>query len=113
MAMYRCAFMAVAAVWVAGSAHAQRAAERLQFEVASIRPNDAPTNSMHVQLPSGGKFAAKNVTLKTLIAFAYKVQGFAIEGGPPWMNSARYDVEAKAGRNDLTTEQYWLMLQAL
>ena len=85
-----------------------------QFEVASIKPNNEPTRSMHVQLPSGGKFAAKNVTLKTLISFAYEAQGFFdIEGGPAWLDSAKYDLEAKAGRTDLTTAQYWLMLQAL
>jgi uncharacterized protein (TIGR03435 family) len=36
------------------------------------------------------------VTFKTLMAYAYAVKDFQIIGGPDWINSDRYDIQAKA-----------------
>jgi uncharacterized protein (TIGR03435 family) len=40
------------------------------------------------------------------------VQSFQIYGGPDWMNSAGYDIEAK-GEGNPSRSQVWLMLQSL
>ena len=37
-----------------------------------------------------------NVTVRQLLPRAYGVQDFQIVGGPPWINSDRFDIEAKA-----------------
>ena len=42
------------------------------------------------------EFAAKNHTLKTLVAAAYNLNPRAISGGPEWVDSGHYDIVAKA-----------------
>jgi len=88
-------------------------AARPEFEVASIKPNTSASTTMKFPFPSGGRFNGTNVTLKTLISFAYKVQGFEVSGGPGWIGSDRYDVTAKAAESNIGLEQYRLMLQSL
>jgi uncharacterized protein (TIGR03435 family) len=89
------------------------AAAHPQFEVTSIKPNTSATGTMKFPFPSGGRFTATNLTLKILISFAYKVQGFEVSGGPGWIGSDRYDVTARAADTNIGVEQYRLMLQAL
>lgn len=89
------------------------AAPRPEFEVASIKPNTSASTTMKFPFPSGGRFTGTNLTLKTLISFAYKVQGFEVSGGPGWIGSDRYDVTAKAAESNIGLEQYRLMLQSL
>ena len=43
----------------------------------------------------GGGINATNVTLKLLIETAYGVEGFQLFGGPGWIETARYNIEAK------------------
>jgi uncharacterized protein (TIGR03435 family) len=83
------------------------------FEVASIKQNNSPSTTMKFPFPSGGRFTGTNLSLKTLISFAYSVQGFGIAGAPAWLNSDRYDVNAQAADTNVGTEQYRRMLQAL
>lgn len=44
----------------------------------------------------GGRFVADGVTLKFLLEEAYSVKESQISGAPPWIDSERYDIEAKA-----------------
>ena len=83
------------------------------FEVATVKPNTSGSTSMKFPFPSGGRFTATNTTIKTLIAFAYGMGTFGIEGAPGWMNSDRYDVNAKAAETGLSREQYQFMLRTL
>ena len=50
-----------------------------------------------------------NVTLGMLIAVAYNVQGFQVVGAPSWLDSDRYNIEARAG--DTTAGQETAMVQ--
>jgi uncharacterized protein (TIGR03435 family) len=64
------------------------------FEVASIKPN---TNRISNALPpsrSNGSYSASNVALKSVIANAYEVRIFQIQGGPDWLTSERFDIIA-------------------
>jgi uncharacterized protein (TIGR03435 family) len=65
------------------------------FEVISIKPSDPATNGTRVGIAPGGIFQARGVTLKDLIQQAYDVRDFQISGGPAWMSTERYDIEAK------------------
>ena len=47
-------------------------------------------------LPQGGQLNAQNYRLRPLIQFAYRVQPFELVGGPDWIDSARFDITAKA-----------------
>ena len=46
----------------------------------------------------GGRFVAQQQSLRDLIALAYKVRESQIIGGPAWIGSDRFDVNAKATR---------------
>jgi uncharacterized protein (TIGR03435 family) len=84
---------------------------RPEFEVASIRPAQ-PGTPASLGVGNGGGGGA-NVTLKTLIAFAYQLQEYRILGGPGWVSSDRFNVEAKAADRATPPEQLKLMLQSL
>jgi uncharacterized protein (TIGR03435 family) len=68
------------------------------FEVASIKKHP-PEGGRGMRVTMGGpdvsRFRASNVTAKMLIATAYSVKEFQISGGPDWMNSERWDIDAK------------------
>jgi uncharacterized protein (TIGR03435 family) len=68
------------------------------FEVASIKPNrSGATNSS----TSGraGSFTATNVTARQLIIYAYRLRQFQLTGGPGWINSERFDIQARSPEN--------------
>ena len=67
-----------------------------QFEVAAIKPNKSGDGRVMIGLQPGGRFTAANVTLRMLIRNAYQLQDFQIAGGPEWMSSDHYDINAKA-----------------
>jgi len=50
--------------------------------------------------------------LKDLIAEAYRVQPFQISGGPGWLDSDEYDIDARAEAS-VTRERLRLMLHTL
>ena len=71
-------------------------AQRAAFEVASIKPNKSGSGSSHSSF-SNGRFSATNIQLKTLLQYeAYGIPGPQIMGGPNWLGSERFDMEAKA-----------------
>ena len=64
------------------------------FEVASIKPR---TGERAGPVPSSpDRFIRPDATLGELIRYAYDLQEFQIEGGPGWLTSSRFDVNAKA-----------------
>ena len=69
-----------------------------RFEVASIRPTRAaPGDGTSVNLSPGGRLTIINEPIKLLVRQAFRVQDSQIVGGPPWLDSDRYDIEAKTG----------------
>jgi bla regulator protein blaR1 len=79
------------------SAQEQQSASepRLSFEVATVKPNRASDNQRMVRI-SPGKFSAVGTPLKELILFAYDLKSDAqLTGGPAWIASDRFDIEAK------------------
>jgi bla regulator protein blaR1 len=77
-------------------AQSQAASAPQGFEVASIKPGDPSSRNTFVNITPGGGFRASNINLKFLIRVAYHVQDFQVSGGPAWMSSDRYDVDAKS-----------------
>ena len=71
------------------------------FEVASIKRHPpeggkgAMLTSMEGPPSDPSRWVASNATTKALIATAYGVKEFQISGGPEWMNSERWDINAK------------------
>ena len=69
---------------------------RPAFEVASIKPNGSGSQSSSTSTRDGGYLSATNVTLKQLIMQSYGLQDFQISGGPDWINTVRFDIQARA-----------------
>jgi hypothetical protein len=65
------------------------------FEVASVKPS-VPGEIRTYGPRSGDRFVAINCTLKTVIALAYNVREDKISGGPDWIGTDRWTIEAKA-----------------
>jgi uncharacterized protein (TIGR03435 family) len=80
---------------------------RPSFEVVSIKPYEAP----HIDTPrfigfrpqATGRLTATGVTLKGLLTYGYRMHDNQIVGGPPWINTERYEVNAKAEDGTVVT----------
>src|SRR5262245_35442436 len=84
--------VAQGAVWAQGS----DLSASVRFEVASIRPNNTGTVLGRYTPHDGGRFEATNVTLTSLIRYAYSLKEYqAVESEPSW-GQDRFDVVAKA-----------------
>ena len=70
----------------------------LLFEVASIKPNKAPLSMITANQEPGGRFVATNQSVKDLIGLAYKIRDSQIIGGPAWLGTDRFDINARADR---------------
>jgi len=88
---------------------------RLAFDVASIRPTAPNTQQIVLLFLAGGGFRYTNTSLRSLIQTAYAVQDYQIVNGTNWMDSQKYDVEAKAaaGGANVSRDQVLLMVQSL
>ena len=115
-----------------GMLHAMQAPTRIvhpsvtpgpAFEVVSIKPNhDTGKTRLIGMSPTG--FTAKHASLKEIIGMAYELRGDSqLIGGPNWIDSEYFDIEAKeseadieAARNlplDQRRNQFSLMLQSM
>jgi uncharacterized protein (TIGR03435 family) len=66
-----------------------------QFEVASVKLDKSGQPKVQIQTLPGGRFVATNVTVRFLVQYAYGLQPAQMIGGPDWLNSDRFDIEAK------------------
>ncbi len=68
------------------------------FEVASIKPSTATDFNAGIQYLPGGRLTAHNMPLRAIIVMAYGLsfQPARLSGGPGWIRSERYDIEATA-----------------
>jgi bla regulator protein blaR1 len=71
------------------------------FDVASVKPNKSGDGGTRIMFQPGGRFVATGITLKMLIRISYGVQDFQITQGPAWINSDKYDIEARGAAPDM------------
>lgn len=97
------------------------------FEVVSIKPSHEEMGRVMIRMAPGGRFEAHNITLRFLLQEAYGVKDSQISGAPGWVDSERYNVDAKADDSaagdprrdersqdrDARQAQFRLMLQAM
>lgn len=99
-------------VIAACGAYAQ-SAQPPAFQVASIKRNtDTAFRGMGARALPGGRLVTQNAPVMMLIQNAYTVQAYQVVGGPAWINSDGYDIEAKP-EGSVDRKQMWLMLQTL
>ena len=128
----RCIVVSVAAFGVIGSGallaqSPQSPPTERRFEVASVKPalspaeqgrlaaqggGSGPARRFGIQTQPGGRFSAGTTTLKRLIAEAFEVKEYQIDGGPPWLTTDFFDITANAGA-DATPADVKAMLRTL
>jgi uncharacterized protein (TIGR03435 family) len=87
---------------------------RPSFEVASIKLSNTKNSAVSLGFkPGSGRLAARNISAKVLIAFAYQLQDFQISGGQGWVSSDHFDVDARADDDVAAPDQVFLMVQSL
>jgi uncharacterized protein (TIGR03435 family) len=85
-----------------------------QFDVVSVKANNSGTGFVRIGgQPAAGRFVATNATVEMLVTWAYRIQNYAISGGPGWMVTDRFDIEARADAGALTPDQMAQMVQSL
>lgn len=70
------------------------------FDVASVKANKSNDGMMRLSNTPDG-FSCINLHLKTLIANAYGIREDLISGGPGWVDSQGFDVNAKVSADDV------------
>lgn len=120
----RCLFTIFATTILSGPVGAQSpaaptppAAERLTFEVASIKRNVSGDQGSQIRVQPGGQIVVTNNSLYNLIRNAYGTQRFEMVPGPQlpsWIDSDRWDITAKPPADaPLREEQMQLRLRSL
>ena len=93
------------------------AADRLVFEVASIRRNISGDQGAQIRVQPGGQIVVTNNSLYNLIRNAYGTQRFEMVPGPQfpsWIDSDRWDIVAKPPADaPMREEQMQLRLRSL
>lgn len=86
-------------------------AAKVEFEVVSIKPAD-PAVLAHMTQGTPGGFRGRNLRLFELIMGAWRLHRFQIIGGPNWLGTAGWDIDAKfpAGKGSAESSQ---MMQAM
>jgi len=102
-----------------------QALERLpSFEIASVKKNTSGEGRMRMVTQRGGRLIVTNVPLKFLIADTFGMAdpqsliNSRILGGPEWIDSERYDINAKASTEfqvspDGPSRELLLMIRSL
>jgi uncharacterized protein (TIGR03435 family) len=67
------------------------------FEVTSVKPNLSGRDQSTGINIIGSRISGENLSLRTLILQAYDLLDYQIVGGPRWLGSDRFDVEATTG----------------
>jgi len=85
----------------------------LQFDVASFKPSEVQGPAGGIRpAPGGQRYQATNCPIKLMIQVAYRLKAEQIIGGPAWLDTDRYDMEAKAEKPS-TAEELHVMLMNL
>ena len=65
------------------------------FEVASVKQNKSGDGNGNMRGVGSDRVVATNMPVRPMITFAYQVAGYQLIGGPGWLASDRYDINAK------------------
>src|SRR5215469_18442755 len=104
----------VAAILIAGiSILSAQSPTRPAFEVASVKLSAALEQGYGLGVaPAGNRFTAHNVPARMLILWAYDLAAWQVSGGPAWLDSDRFEIDAKP-EHPMSREDTMLMVQSL
>ncbi len=85
----------------------------LTFDVAMVKPAQPGGRGGIVrQMPGNQRYVANNVPLRLIMTVAYSVTDRQISGGPSWVDTEPFDIDAKAA-SPRTSDELHVMLQHL
>ena len=82
------------------------------FDVASVKKSSPEAQGGGFRFEDGGRAIITNFTLKNLIMVAWHLRDFQVISGPAWLDSERFDIEARAEGNP-DQEASRMMLRSL
>jgi uncharacterized protein (TIGR03435 family) len=83
-----------------------------QFDVASIKVNTTGDAGWLLSPPRRGVEKIVNLELRKIIASSFRTQDKLILGGPSWIDTTRYNIDAK-GADDVSDVLVWEMMRSL
>ena len=116
--MYRAAAATIALLWFSAAFAAQEfprgEATVLAFDVVSIKSLDGIARS---RLPGSrqslGRFARAATTVRQLVQYAYDLQPLQVTGGPAWVSTSRFQVDARTERTTTPQQMRAMVRQML
>jgi len=97
--------------------HAQSDPTPVTFEVASVKPNVSPNGPQGARALPSGQVTATNMGVRALIGTAWGSDAIQMQsqivGGPSWIDTDRYDINAKADSGFGTGIDSFQRLQAM
>jgi uncharacterized protein (TIGR03435 family) len=113
--MQRISFMlaAVLGLTSASLGHDQDKPDRLTFDVMSIKPfqpNGQGGGGIRA-LPGGQEYQTVGANVILMISLMYKIPARQITGGPDWLSSDRWDIDAKADHPGYNLDDLHIMFQ--
>lgn len=82
-----------------------------RFDVASIKENRSGESGWRLGPPNRGTESIYNLQLRNIVASSFRIQDKMVFG-PDWMDSVRYDIEAK-GSPTANSPEVWEMMRSL
>lgn len=82
-----------------------------RFDVASIKENRSGDSGWRLGPPNKGTESIFNLELRRIVASSFRIQDKMVFG-PDWMDSVRYDIEAK-GSPTANSPEVWEMMRSL
>jgi uncharacterized protein (TIGR03435 family) len=86
----------------------------LRFEVASLKPSQGQEPNGGIRpAPGGQRYQARNCPVKVMIQVAFRIKADQIVGGPGWLDTDRFDMEAKAEKPSTADELHVMLMNLL
>src|SRR5262245_17757523 len=80
------------------------AGSKPSFASATVKPNKTGDMRVMMRMVPGGIWDASNVTLESMIRLAYRLQEAQLVGGPAWIYTVRYDIQAQSAQGGAPKE---------
>ncbi|HVW08528.1 MAG TPA: TIGR03435 family protein [Bryobacteraceae bacterium] len=94
------------------AAYACFAQQPRAFDVAAVKPNASGGNGVSMRTQHG-HLTVENAPLFQIIQQAFLIKEFQLSGGPGWIMSERYNIDARMEKDDISDRDLWLSLQPL
>jgi uncharacterized protein (TIGR03435 family) len=86
----------------------QPPADPPRFEVATVRLNTSTNNAIGNHFDPG-RASWTNVPLRVLITNAYAIRPYQLFGGPDWLDTDRWDIDAKTETPNTTMDKFRML----